>query len=172
MKRKLCKRVFSVGNWWTNPINKQQLQPHVIIQLPFKYRPNATEKIIKYYQDGLSLREIQRRGGGSKTKIRQTLIETGVEIRSFDKDSPIKPDLAKVMRSGATPYGFCYLDGKLVLDNREQQVIHRILEMVANGVSYRGIAKALNEQNVRTRFGKIWRHEVVKQVYIRNKEKP
>lgn len=137
------------------------MQPHVIIELPFKYRSSATEKIIKYYQDGLSLREIQRRGGGSKTKIRQTLIDAGVEIRSFDKDNPIKPDLTKVMRSGATPYGFCYLDGKLVPDNREQQVIHRIMEMVANGMSYRATARALNNQKVKTRFGKSWKHEVI-----------
>jgi hypothetical protein len=97
------------------------------------------------------------------------LIEAGIEIRSFDKDSPIKLDLKKVMRSGATPYGFCYLDGKLVPDNREQQIIHRITEMVANGVSYRGIARALNLQKVKTRHCKTWKHEVIKQIYIRNK---
>jgi len=91
-----------------------------------------------------------------------------VEIRSFEKDSPIKPDLTKVMRSGATPYGYCYLDGKLVPDNREQQVIHRIMEMVANGMSFRGIAKALNEQNVKTRFSKSWKHEVVKKIIERH----
>lgn len=73
------------------------------------------------------------------------------------------------MRSGATSYGYCYLDGHLVVDNREQQIIHRIMEMNTNGVSYRGIAKSLNDQNVRTRRGKTWKHEVIKQILRKQK---
>ncbi len=71
------------------------------------------------------------------------------------------------MRSGATPYGHCYLDGKLVVDNKEQQIIHRIVEMRKNGMSFRAIARFLNAKKVPTRFGKTWKHEVIKQIYLR-----
>jgi DNA invertase Pin-like site-specific DNA recombinase len=71
------------------------------------------------------------------------------------------------MRVGRTPYGFCYLDGQLVVDNKEQQIIRRIVEMKANGMSFRAIAKALNDQKIPTRMAKSWKHEVVKQIYLR-----
>jgi site-specific DNA recombinase len=76
------------------------------------------------------------------------------------------------MRPGSPPYGYCYLDGQLVADNREQQIIRRIVEMRTNGISFRAIAEALNEQNVRTRHGKSWKHEVVKQICMRAQLKP
>lgn len=71
--------------WWTKPANKQQPQPHEILQLPFHYRPDANEKIAEYYKTGLSLSEIAKRGGGNKTKISSTLRRSGVEIRNFRK---------------------------------------------------------------------------------------
>ena len=80
--------------------------------------------------------------------------------------------LTKVMRSGATPYGYCYLDGQLVVDDKEQQILHRIVEMRTNGQSFRAIARALNDQRKPTRHGKTWKHEVVKQIYIRARAKP
>lgn len=74
------------------------------------------------------------------------------------------------MGSGNTSYGYCYLDGQLVSDPKEQQVIRRIVEMRKNGMSYRSIAEFLNRQGTPTRHGKTWRHVVVKEIYERERE--
>lgn len=52
----------------------------------------------------------------SKNTIRQTLMDGGIAVRDFSCRQHKAKDLTQVMRSGNTPYGYCYLEGKLVMD--------------------------------------------------------
>ena len=74
------------------------------------------------------------------------------------------------MYSGAIPYGYCYLEGKLVVDPHEYQIVHEMHYMWTQGKSYRAIARELNSRKVPTRFGKKWNHEVIKQIIRRYRE--
>jgi len=57
---------------------------------------------------------------------------------------------------GDVPYGFDCIQGKLVENHQEQEVISKILELRANGYSMRNIASTLNEDGILTKRGKHW----------------
>jgi len=154
--------------WWTNSHNKQRPQPHEIIELPFSYKTNKVEKLAEFYGSGLSLGEIAKRTGIPKGAVRQTLMEGGVGVRTFRKNQKQSFNLTQVMRAGNTPYGTCYLDGKLVVDAREHQVVLNMYRMWLSGKSLRAIARTLNEQKIPTRFSKSWKHEVIKKIIERH----
>ena len=88
----------------------------------------------------------------------------GIEIRShhnrqsFLKASPVG------MRAGTMPYGYCYLDGKLVVDPHEYKNVLKMLDQFNKGTSYRAIAREFNSTKIRTRMGKIWTHEIIKRI--------
>ena len=54
---------------------------------------------------------------------------------------------------GDVPFGFRAVDGKLVVDESEQAVIHRIQAHRKRGLSLRAIAAKLQEQGARTKRG-------------------
>jgi len=57
---------------------------------------------------------------------------------------------------GDVPYGFDCIQGKLVENHQEQEVISRIMALRAKGHSMRKIASTLNEDGVLTKRGKQW----------------
>jgi len=103
-----------------------------------------------------------------KGTVRKTLIEGGTAIRSFRRNHEPISNSPNVMRAGNTPFGYCYLDGKLVVDARERQTVLDMWRMWQGGHSFRSIARTLNEHKISTRFGKSWKHEVVKQILKRH----
>ena len=54
------------------------------------------------------------------------------------------------------PYGYDYIDGKMVVNAEQSKVVKRIFAMVLSGSSTTQIAKALNEEGVATRRGGSW----------------
>ena len=71
------------------------------------------------------------------------------------------------MRSPVLPYGYDWLDGKLVVDPKEYRVVQKILRLWRNGKNARFIADVLNQQNIPTRMGKRWFHSSVNSVIKR-----
>ena len=71
------------------------------------------------------------------------------------------------MRSGVAPYGFCYLEGKLVVDTREHGVILQMVRLWQEGNSYSAVAKILNGREVKSRKGKNWRKSTVQRAVTR-----
>ena len=128
---------------------------------------NSRGKIAEYYESGLSLREIEKRVGVCKTKIRKTLSEDGIAIRNFKKGDEKSKYRRKVMRGGAIPFGFTYLENELVVEPREYKYVIEMHRLWQLGRSLRAIARTLNEQKVPTRNCKSWKHEVVKQIIDR-----
>lgn len=53
-------------------------------------------------------------------------------------------------------YGYQFVDGETVKDEREQQVIAWILEARARKATYKAIALALNEKGIPTKRGRSW----------------
>ena len=68
---------------------------------------------------------------------------------------------------GAPPYGKRAVAGELVDDPAEQQVIARIRELHAGGVSLRQIARTLDAEGVRARRGKRWQDRTVAKIVAR-----
>ena len=60
------------------------------------------------------------------------------------------------MRSPIIPYGFAWLEGKLVKEPREYKVVLKIIGLWKSGKGYTAIARALNDQRLLTRNGKKW----------------
>lgn len=128
--RDVYSMVIRTKNWWTKPTNKQLVQPHVIIELPFLAKVHSSDKVAELYKAGNSLREIERQLNMPKSTTLKVLKEDGIEIRpntdrqSFLKASPVG------MRSGTIPYGYCYLNGKLVMDPHEYKNILKMLQQI------------------------------------------
>lgn len=157
-------------NWWTNPSNKQRPQPHVIIELPFLARVHSRERISDLYVNGNSLREIERQLNIPKTTARGVLIASGIEMRtSLNHQSKNVPQPLG-MRSGTIPFGFTYLNGKLVIEPSEYKVVLEIVRRHQKDESFRSIARHLNNKKVTTRLGKKWTHEIVKRVIERQQK--
>lgn len=55
----------------------------------------------------------------------------------------------------AIPYGYKFIDGKLVLDQDESSIICEIFSQYNEGYSIRGIARELKRKNIRTKKGRI-----------------
>ncbi len=156
--------------WWTTPPNKQQLQPHVIIDIPYLSSVNSRAEIARFYESGFSLREIQKRFHVPKTTVREALIKEGVARRASSKSQNDTPEKPVGMRSGVTPFGYTYLEGKLVLDPHEYKTVLEILRLLTKGKSIRAIARYLNDQNIRTRKGKFWSHFAINSIIEREKQ--
>jgi DNA invertase Pin-like site-specific DNA recombinase len=68
---------------------------------------------------------------------------------------------------GAPPYGKRAVHGELVDDPAEQQVIARIRELHAAGMSLRQIARTLDAEGVRPRRGRRWQDRTVAKIVAR-----
>lgn len=56
--------------------------------------------------------------------------------------------------SGHAPFGFSFVDGKLVVDDMEQETIRKVLELHSRGLSIRGIVEFLKDHGYRNRRNK------------------
>ena len=116
---------------------------HDFIELSLRTQGRIFEVCSELYSNGLSLRDIEERTGISKTAILTSFKEEGFTTR--DKLTTLangKRD-QKFKGAGVTRYGFAYLDGKLIVDPKEQLVIRKILKLHKEGRSSNAIAKEL-----------------------------
>jgi Recombinase len=131
---------------------------------------NSRAEIAEFYKAGLSLREIQKRLDVPKTTIRETLIKDGIARRASSKRQKETHEKPEGMRSGVTPFGHTYLEGKLVVDPHEYKIVLEILRLWKSGKSMRGIACYLNDKKIRTRQGKSWSHFVINSIIQREQK--
>jgi site-specific DNA recombinase len=80
-------------------------------------------------------------------------------------------DRLHTKRGGSTPYGYAYLDGKLLIDPKEQIIVRKILKLHQSEMSGNAIAKELNNQKIPSRNGKSWRPCVVRRIIKANQSK-
>ena len=59
------------------------------------------------------------------------------------------------------PYGYSYVDGKLLINDKEASVVKRIFDMYLDGVSMKRIADTLNSEGIPTKHGRRWSTQTV-----------
>ena len=74
------------------------------------------------------------------------------------------------MQSGTIPFGYDYLEGKLVTDPKEYKIVLNIYRQWKNAQGFRAIARSLNSQRILTRTGKKWTHELIKRIINRHED--
>src|SRR5262249_49748551 len=75
--------------------------------------------------------------------------------------------------SGHAPYGSDFgAEGRLVANDREQQIIVHMRLLRSEGISFRGIASRLDSEGVPPKRGRRWDHTTVKSILKRNASNP
>ena len=143
---------------------------HDFIELSPPTPIRIIEKCVPLYEKGLSLRDIEERTGIAKSTIRETLIKNGFALRNPLNGNASRIDNKRTKRGGSTTFGYAYLDGKLLMDPKEQLAIRKILNLLKTGVSYQAIADELNNKKIPTRSGKPWIKSVVRSIILKAKE--
>ncbi len=59
------------------------------------------------------------------------------------------------------PYGYDYIDGKLVINDSEADIIKKIFDMYKNKFGMKKIAEVLNQKNIPTKLKKKWGSQTV-----------
>lgn len=144
---------------------------HDIIRFSPKSKDHIFEVCEPLYRAGCSVREIEAKTGFAKTSICEALTSRVYKLRRAIKCPKKKASRSKQMRSPVLPYGYDWLDGKLVVDPKEYRVVQKILRLWRDGKSARLIADLLNQQSVPTCMGKRWFHSSVNSV-IKRETKP
>jgi hypothetical protein len=96
-----------------------------------------------------------------------TLSSNGVELRKNITGKNPSSNRTKGMSCGTIPYGYAYLDGKLVKDPHEYKNVIKAFRYWQSGKSFRAIARELQGQKIPTRTGKNWSHELIKKMVER-----
>lgn len=136
-------------------------------------RQGIFEKAAPLYKKGMSLRGIAGELGVSKTNIRKTLIENGVDLRESTHVRTHSSKKTSAPHLGVVPYGYYRHLGQLFEDSKEQMVVQSILELKAKGLAYNAIAGRLNDQKIRPRHSKKWDHSTIRSIIHRHdKTKP
>ncbi len=117
-----------------------------------------------YVKKKLSKREIARILNVNHSSVIQRLREFGIYR---PEENPNKKNKIK----GQIPYGYDYKNGKLVKNKEEQEVIRKIKQMRATGLSLREIARELNKKLIPTKNNGIWQANTIRKILQREKEK-
>jgi site-specific DNA recombinase len=59
------------------------------------------------------------------------------------------------------PYGYDYINGKLVVNNSEANIIKKIFDMYKNKFGMKKIAEILNKENIPTKLNKKWGSQTI-----------
>jgi predicted transcriptional regulator len=120
------------------------------------------------YEQGISLREIERQTGFAKTTILNTFSSIDLPRRKSKSAQKIRIKRQTIAKSGPVPYGYAYLEGKLVIDSKEYKTVHEIYWQWQKRKNYRAIARYLNDQKITTRAGEKWTNEIIKRIIDRH----
>ena len=113
------------------------------------------------YLNGHSLKEISAMTGYAYTTIRDQLVKGGVSLRINKSVSSNEVLRRSFKNSAPPPFGYCYLDGALIKDQKEYPILQMIDQLRRRGESPTSIANRLNDKKVKTRKGNIWKQPTV-----------
>lgn len=122
------------------------------------------------YQKGSSTKAISRDLGICKTSVRGQLIAAGVPLRTHSNDQLHAKKNKRAKSIKTAPYGYCLVDGMLHKEPREQSILSLILKWADRGFSHCGIARKLNEQNLKPRHAEKWSQPTVGLIIKRHQE--
>ena len=91
-----------------------------------------------------------------------------VNVKNLTKTALAQKRINGEYTGGYVPYGFAMDgNGKLCVDSVEVKVIDRIVKLRGGGASYTAIASELNAAGYRTKTGKNWFPQTVKNIVKR-----
>lgn len=126
------------------------------------WRPRINQKASELYNDGHSLSEVAARLNLPKSTVRNAIQRSGAELRPHARSR-------KGRAIGSAPYGYVWIKGELIEDQREQRVIQIILEHWQAGKKFSAIAEVLNRQKIRPRVAEKWDGGTIRKILIRRK---
>ena len=136
-------------------------QPHDSIDVFRFNKPDITRKVVHLYQSGLSLQAVARQVHRSKTYVRKTLLESGVDLRAHSNDQLGGPAKPKSIAIKNASYGFALVNGTLHENPTEMAVVQLIVKWWQQGLSHGAIARKLNSQKIKPRKAAFWSQPTV-----------
>jgi predicted DNA-binding protein YlxM (UPF0122 family) len=109
-----------------------------------------------YSKQHLSVREIARLTEESRSVVLEALDRFGIPRNGNGHK-----------RTGHVPFGFDYLNHRLVKNSAEQAVIRMMRQHRADGLSLREIAGNLNQRLVPTKQNGVWQASTVREILAR-----
>lgn len=94
----------------------------------------------------------------------------GFARRDYVTSNKLKAEKERSKTGGKTPFGYCWLNGELVVDPREYKIVLEIVKHRQAGLTLRGIARALDSKKVPHRTGSKWSHGVIDKILKRLKK--
>jgi hypothetical protein len=94
----------------------------------------------------------------------------GKARRNFARGQVKTAERTEAKHPGDTPYGYAYLEGKLVVDPHEYKVLLLIVRLWHEGKSFRAISIHLSEKGIKSRQGGRFAHSVVGRIVDRHLE--
>jgi DNA-binding CsgD family transcriptional regulator len=120
----------------------------------------SSRRQLTYVIDGLSTRQIAAENFTSKEVIRTQLLRFGIPLRAPHKTGD---------RNASVRFGSRRRKGKLIENMVEFRVVKAIVDMDAQGLSLRQIAKFLGQVGVKTKQqGKGWHPETIRRILVRH----
>jgi DNA invertase Pin-like site-specific DNA recombinase len=147
---------------------KSVVKYHDFIRFVPKNKENIFLKCLPLYEQGISLNEIARQTGFAKSTVRDALTSTGLPLRKNKSAKKLETKRQIIVKGGAVPYGYAYLEGKLLVDPNEYKIVLDIYRQWQKAQSYRAIARYLNGKSITTRAGKEWTNEIIKRIIDRH----
>jgi hypothetical protein len=120
------------------PAAHQAMWPksHNFIELTFSNSPELDENITQLYLKGNSFRDIEKLLSISKTKIRDILIRLKIPIRPAFPESHRATQRLVGKKNVKPPYGFAYLEGRVVKHPKEYPTLLQIIGLWKSGQLY------------------------------------
>ena len=110
-----------------------------------------------YSDRHLSIKEIARLADVSHSAVGETLKRFGIPRNGNGRKHP-----------GQIPFGYDYVDYRLVKNKGEQEVIRMIRQFRTSGLSLWKIADELNRRLIPTKNNGIWQANTVRKILARS----
>ena len=112
--------------------------------------------------ESLSAREIARR-----LDVATSTVSDAIQRHGLSKEAK-----EQRKRPRQVPFGYDLKNGKLVTNQKEQQVIRTARQLRATGLTLRDIAAHLNRKLIATKRDGVWTASAVRMLLLRRNEKP
>jgi len=113
----------------------------------------------KYVEEGLSITKIADLIFSARSTVVRNLEKYGIAIREEDHQA----------RTGNTAFGQRWVNKKLILNNKEMEVVEKARALRSQGHSYQKIADILNAMKIPTKSRKsIWYAKTVRGILLRS----
>ncbi len=147
------------------------MQTHKKIELS-SFDPQAIfESYVELYQKGLSLSDISKQTGKSKSAIYENLVKAGVVLRTAVTAPGYQKKIAKGKTNAQPPYGFCFFQGKVVPDQKEYAHLMLIYQLWKLKTNPNRISRHLNQKMIPPRIAKFWNRNSIFNILTRFEQK-